>query len=249
METIRNRTASERRNDTLAEKLGATQTQVNGVHEQTTEVVPVKQHREITSAWDVYADLDHIQRVAKIFAASGYFKDTRDIAQSCVKIFAGAELGITPIASMANVYVVNGRPTLMATLMATCAKRAGYNYRIRRLDDNGCDIEFYDRNGQTMGISSFTREDQQRAGLNSDTWRKYPRNMFFGRAMSNGCRWFCADAFGGVAVYTPEELGASVDADGQLVGYPSEQVTKTSDVATEKLLRKLNNETEATNNE
>jgi hypothetical protein len=60
--------------------------------------------------------------------------------------------------------------------------------------------------GQTIGVSSFTMEDAKRAGLSGgDNWKKYPRNMLFARAMSNGAKWYCPDVFGG-PVYTPDEL-------------------------------------------
>jgi hypothetical protein len=41
--------------------------------------------------------------------------------------------------------------------------------------------------------------------------------MLFARAMSNGVKWFCPDVFNGNAVYVPEELGANVDADGNVI--------------------------------
>jgi len=70
-----------------------------------------------------------------------------------------------------------------------------------------CTIEFYE-DGRAIGRSRFTIEDAKRAGTkNMD---KYPRNMLFARAMSNGVRWFCPDVFG-QAVYTPEELRAGQD--------------------------------------
>ena len=58
------------------------------------------------------------------------------------------------------------------------------------------------------------------AGLDSNTnWRKYPRNMLFARAISNGARWYCPDLFGGSPVYTPDELGAEVDGEtGEVLG-------------------------------
>lgn len=42
----------------------------------------------------------------------------------------------------------------------------------------------------------------------------------FARAMSNGVRWFCPDVFFGAAVYTPDELGAAVDAEGNVIDLP-----------------------------
>jgi hypothetical protein len=42
------------------------------------------------------------------------------------------------------------------------------------------------------------------------TWRQYPENMLFWRAMSNGVKMFCPDVFL-APVYTPDELGAEID--------------------------------------
>jgi hypothetical protein len=74
-----------------------------------------------------------------------------------------------------------------------------------------CEIEFRERNGdkwEIIGSSEFTAQDARAAGTkNMD---KYARNMLFARAMSNGARWYCPDIFGG-PVYTPEEMGATVD--------------------------------------
>jgi hypothetical protein len=58
-------------------------------------------------------------------------------------VLAGREMGIGPVASMTGIYIVKGRVTLSANLMAAQIKRSGkYNYIIRRMDDTGCAIEF-----------------------------------------------------------------------------------------------------------
>jgi hypothetical protein len=68
--------------------------------------------------------------------------------------------------------------------------------------------------------SVFTIEDARAAdliaGKNGHTWKKYARNMLFARALTNGARWHCADVFGG-PVYTPEEMGAAVDGEGEVI--------------------------------
>lgn len=150
----------------------------------------------------------------KMLAASGYFKDARDAAQACVKVQAGLELGIPPVQAMTGIHVVEGKPTLSATLIATLVKRSGkYNYRITQHDEKACAIDFYEGK-EKVGASTFSLEDAERAGVTRNpTWTKYRRNMLFARAMSNGARWYCPDIFGG-AVYTAEELGAEVDGDG-----------------------------------
>lgn len=163
-------------------------------------------------------ELSELQRLGKMFAASGYFSDVKDLAQACVKILAGKELGFSPFASITGVYLVKGKPSLSANLMASAIVRAGYRYQVHELTNDVCEIEFFDQKDRSLGISTFTMKDGIAAGTASnEVWKKYPRNMLFARAMSNGARWFCAGAFGGQPVYTPEELGVAVDGEGSPV--------------------------------
>ena len=61
-------------------------------------------------------------------------------------------------------------------------------------------------------------EDATQARLSGDNWSKYPKNMLFARALTNGAKWYTPDVFGG-AIYEPEELGAQVEyaEDGETV--------------------------------
>lgn len=61
----------------------------------------------------------------------------------------------------------------------------------------------------SLGLSEFTVEEAKKAGLggaadkwDASQWGKWPRNMVFARAMSNGVKWYTPDLFGGVPVYT-----------------------------------------------
>jgi len=156
-------------------------------------------------------------QLGDVLAKSGFFSDSRGAAQAVVKILAGREIGVGPIAAMTGVNIIKGRVTLSANIMAAAIKRdPRYDYRIKRLDDDGCELEFYE-GGKAVGTSSFDKADAKQAGLSGDNWTKYPRNMFFARAISNGAKWFCPDIFGG-PVYTPDELGAAVDGEtGEII--------------------------------
>ena len=163
-----------------------------------------------------------VELAAKSMAASGYFQDARDAAQAVVKILAGQELGFGPFASMTGVYIIQGRPSIGANLMAAAVKKSGrYNYRIIEMTDKVCEISFFEGK-EEIGRSRFTLEDAHKAGTkNLD---KFPRNMLFARAMSNGVRWYCPDVFAGAPVYTPEELGANVNEAGEVIDIPAEAV-------------------------
>jgi hypothetical protein len=165
-----------------------------------TEIAPYRPENAYT--------LEETLSLGKVLASSGFFSDSRDAAQAVTKILAGRELGLGAIAAMTGIYIVKGRVTMSANLMAAQIKRSGrYNYRVARLDDTGCEIVFFEGRDE-IGRSSFTAEDAKAAGLwgSSDPWKKTPRNMLFARAMSNGAKWFTPDIFAG-PVYTPDELG------------------------------------------
>lgn len=162
--------------------------------------------------------LDEIMSLGEVFAKSGFFQDAKDAAKCVVKILAGQELGIAPIASMRGIHIISNNTALSANLMAAAIKKSGrYNYRVTVINNEKCEIDFYEKinNAWTpIGTSPFTAQDAKDAnaleGPNKHNWTKYRRNMLYARAMSNGARWFCADVFGG-AVYDPEELGESFD--------------------------------------
>jgi hypothetical protein len=164
-------------------------------------------------------DLDQLWQLGSILAQSGMFQDAKMEAQAVVKVLAGRELGFGAIASMTGVNVIKGRVGLSANLMAAAVKRSGkYTYRVRVMDNTLCEIEFFERvdgKWESIGVSPFTLEDAKKAG--TQNLDKFPRNMLFARALSNGVRWFCPDVTGG-PVYTPEELGAEVDDEGEVVG-------------------------------
>jgi len=167
-------------------------------------------------------DLDNLQRLAKILVASNFFdaKGTGEmaIAQVATKILAGREFGFGEFASVNGIHVIQGKPAVGAGLMATAVKRSGrYDYRVKTLTDSLCEIEFFEReNGkrESIGVSTFTRDDAVKAG--TQNLNKFARNMLFARCISNGIKWFCPDVFSG-SVYTPEELGATVNEEGDVI--------------------------------
>jgi len=158
--------------------------------------------------------LQETMTLGDVLAKSGFFNDAKDAAKAVVKVLAGRELGFGPIASMTGVHVVQGKPSIGANLLGAAIKGSGrYNYRVAHLDDTRAEVVFFEH-GQEAGRSSFTMDDAKKAGLSGkDNWQKYPRNMLFSRALSNGARWYCPDVFSGVTPYTPEELGAEVDGE------------------------------------
>jgi hypothetical protein len=144
-----------------------------------------------------------IMNISKAFYESGMFTDIKSIAQAMVKISAGQEIGIPPFASMTGIHIIQGKPTIGAGLIASRLKGSGkYDYRVVDASEKVCSIDFYQGNTK-IGNSTFTIEDARKAlTKNID---KFPKNMLFARAISNGVKWYCPDIFSG-PVYVPEEM-------------------------------------------
>ena len=61
--------------------------------------------------------VNDVMTLAKTFAESGMFTDTKQTAQAFVKIMAGQEIGIPPFAAMSGVHIIQGKPTIGAGLI------------------------------------------------------------------------------------------------------------------------------------
>lgn len=144
-----------------------------------------------------------VMNTAKIFAESGMFTDSKQMAQAFVKIQAGQEMGIGAFASMTGINIIMGKPTISAGLIASAVKGSGkYDYKVKEMTDKQCSIDFF-QGKEFIGNSTFTIEDaRKQATKNLD---KFPKNMLFARAISNGQKWFCPDIFQ-ISVYVPEEM-------------------------------------------
>ena len=171
----------------------------------------MKMSKEL-SVINSYNDL---AQVAEAMVKSGYFEDSKSVSQAIVKIMAGRELGLGQFASMTGIHIIKGKPSLGANLIGSLIKNdPRYDYRVTQLTDDVCQIVFFEGEEQ-IGVSTFTKADATKAG--TQNMNKFPRNMLFARAISNGAKWYTPGIFGGAPVYTPEELGADVDEDGNIV--------------------------------
>ena len=150
------------------------------------------------------------REVAQAFKQSGLFPDLKSEAEAYVKVLAGQEMGIGPMASMSGINVIQGKPTLSANLLAAQVKRhPAYDYFVLAHSNDCCRIEFKQR-GETIGVSEFTMDDAKQAGVaRGQNWNKYPKAMLFARALTQGVRWYCPDVTAGSPAYVPEELGVA----------------------------------------
>lgn len=162
-----------------------------------------------------------LTQLGDIFTKSGFFPDIKTAAQAVTKIMAGQACGFDPFTSMSNIHIIQGRLEMGAHLHANAVKRSPrYDYEVIKHTDEVCEIAFFELSKRTgswrqVGVSSFSQADAQRAGLTGGgkMYGKYPKNMLFARAMTNG-----------VEFYAPDVFQARIYAEGEISG---EFVTET----------------------
>jgi len=147
--------------------------------------------------------VNDIMNMSKMFVDSGMFTDAKSVAQAFVKIQAGQEIGLAPFAAMSGINVIMGKPTFGAGVIASSVKGSGkYDFKVIEMSEKICSIDYFEGK-EKIGNSTFTIDDAKKQGTkNLD---KFPKNMLYARAMSNGQKWFCPDVFQ-MAVYVPEEM-------------------------------------------
>jgi hypothetical protein len=157
--------------------------------------------------------------IGETFFKSGMFSDIKSAQQAVVKIMAGAEMGISPFAAMSGIHIIQGKPTIGAGLMAARVKGFGkYDYKVLEHSDKICSIEYF-QGANSLGVSTFTIDDAKKAGTKNID--RFPKNMLFARAMSNGVKWYTPDIYEN-PVYVPEEMEqVTEDTTAHVVETPS----------------------------
>lgn len=143
----------------------------------------------------------------------------RNPANVLLAMELGQSLSIPPIQAINEVHVIEGKPSASANLIGGLVRRAGHVLRIR-VDRDAmtatAQIIRHDDPDYTFEVT-WSMDDAKRAGsLNKDNWNKYPIAMLKARAITEVAREACPEALMGIA-YTPDELGAVVDQDGNPV--------------------------------
>jgi len=158
-------------------------------------------------AWYEPASFDQAIKLAGYIAASGLApKGYENKPQAVLVAMAmGAEVGLGPLASLQNIAVINGRPSLWGdAMLAVCMAHAEWEgYDEQAPDDKNlrtatCTVK---RRGMKPVTRTFSMNDAKQAGLDGKQgpWTQYPKRMLQLRARAFALRDAFADALRGIA--------------------------------------------------
>jgi hypothetical protein len=156
---------------------------------------------------------------AALLIESGFLPSSiRKPAQAIAIMLKGREMGIPPMQAFAHIHIINGKPCISAELMMALIFKhvPGARIHIQETTADICRIAV-NRPGHPATMFTFSMEDARKADLlGKSVWKQYTRAMLRSRCVSEMARAVFPDALMGCS-YTPEEMGAPVDDDGNVV--------------------------------
>lgn len=132
-------------------------------------------------------------------------------------------LGVSRIHALTSITVINGKPTANADLMAAMVRTHGHKLRVVG-DDTYAEVQLIRHDDPDFTfVAHWDINKAKKAGLwgNKGPWTNYPAAMLRARAISEVVRMGAQDVMAG-AIYTPEELGAEVDGEGNVLSVRQE---------------------------
>jgi hypothetical protein len=172
--------------------------------------------------WDSMIAMANTLAKAQGFLPAHFFGQPYKILAA---VLFGRDLGISATNALQHIIVIEGKATADAQLIGMLVRRAGHSIEDRTTDQEST-VTITRGDDKTKHEVTFSMQDAQRAGLTraGSAWQKYPQAMLYARALTACARKSAQDALMGT-VYTPEELGAQVDAEGSVVLPPDGQPT------------------------
>ncbi len=136
------------------------------------------------------------------------------VGDAIATIKVGAEIGLPPMTSLMELYVVNGSVGMSGKAMQSLVMRAGHMIVMTEMSETRGAVKAMRRDNLTgqllnAGEFEFTIEDAERAGLaGKNTYESYPKDMLLWKAVARAVRFVFPDVIMG---YLPSEIGFDVE--------------------------------------
>ncbi len=172
--------------------------------------------------------LDEVGTLADVLAKSTLLPDALrgKSADIVVSILAGQELGLSPMAAIRGVFVVQGKPVLSADTMVGLILGSGLAEYFTCVEDTDARVTYETKRKGSPHAQrvSWSTEDTKRAGLNTkDNWRLFTRQMMKARAKAILARDAYPDVLAGC--YDENEIAVPVMAPAPMDAVDAEVVT------------------------
>lgn len=165
------------------------------------------------------AEMNRITQIAEMAVKSGLLPSAIRTKEAAVIIaLKGRELGLPPMVAFSHINVIQGKPTMSAEIMLA------YIYKefpmaeicIIETTDQRCVLKAKRPHEKDFTTFTWDMERAKKMGLDQkDNWKKQPQTMLRWRCISEMKRVKFPEVLMGID-YTPEELGAELNSNGEV---------------------------------
>ena len=181
---------------------------------------------QVTDSWtDVYRE--HAELARFLAPAQGLVPEPlRTPAKIMAATMLGREVGITPMAALNSIYIVEGKAGFSAEMMRALVLQAGHDLVVKHSDRTRCEIWGRRKGGEEWTKVSWTIQEAQQTQvfLSKDKgwgplaakaqWRSWPTEMLLARATTRLVRMIFADVIHGMrSVEELRDMTEIVDAE------------------------------------
>lgn len=152
---------------------------------------------QVSKLDDQKQNIDYFKNLAKVAVSSGNYAGIKE-AEMINLMMSAQALGVDPMKAInGGFYIVKGKVIMSTALMADRIRKGGHSIKIVDWSREKCVIIGVRKdNGDSVKVE-YSMEDAALAGLaDSPTWKKFPKNMLYNRAMSTLARVLFSDILG-----------------------------------------------------
>lgn len=157
--------------------------------------------------------------------------------QAAAAIVTGLELGLTPMAALRSMDIIQGTPALRANTLRAIALAKGHEVWIEESNSQRAIVKGRRKGSDRVQESVWDMDRAKQLGLASkNNWKSQPQAMLVARATTELVRLIAADDILGLA-YTAEELDDAAPADSPAPAKrPSSTIARKSRAVTPKAM-------------
>ncbi len=145
------------------------------------------------------------------------------VANATAAVLQGLSLGLDPMISLQQIYVVHGRPGMYARIKVALVTAAGHEVWTEDLSDVRAVVAGRRKGRQQIERITITMDQARRAGwTRNETYAKTPQDMLWARAAGRVCDRIASDVLMGIASVEEiqDEIAISTGAGTRTVTAP-----------------------------
>lgn len=191
------------------------------------EITAVPQQQQVHAGLTLHDQMTFAQAVAQSDIIPTVYRGKP--ANVLVAVGYGAPLGLSPMQSLQDISVINGKPTASASFIASRVRMAGHKLRIvkdEKLLSVTATIVRSDDPDYPISVTRDRAWAQQMGLIGKDNYKRQPLTMLTWRAITAAAREACPEILYGVQ-YTADELQDFDPPARQHSTTPADDVTAT----------------------